>query len=125
MAHCLSSWQEYYLTIIIFKVSEIQSLKTKDPGFISTTRYGFLIGLGLIIAPLYLIVALILIKPWWLALAAFVLVPVLGILAWNWSLLFKRTVGGFRIRRLIRTKNSVFIRLRNTYSNLIKTVSGL
>ncbi len=113
------------LNFIIFKVSEIQSLKTKDPGFISTTRYGFLIGMGLIIAPLYLIVALILIKPWWLALAAFVLVPVLGILAWNWSLLFKRTVGGFRIRRLIRTNNSVFIRLRNTYGNLIKTVSGL
>jgi 1-acyl-sn-glycerol-3-phosphate acyltransferase len=113
------------LNFVIFKVSEIQSLKTKDPGFISTTRYGFLIGLGLIMAPLYLIVALILIKPWWLALAAFVLVPVLGILAWNWSLLFKRTVGGFRIRRLIRTENSVFIRLRNTYSNLIKTVSGL
>ncbi len=113
------------LNFIIFKVSEIQSLKTKDPGFISTTRYGFLIGMGLIIAPLYLIIALILIKPWWLALAAFVLVPVLGILAWNWSLLFKRTVGGFRIRRLIRTKNSVFIRLRNTYGNLIKTVSGL
>ena len=92
------------LNFIIFKVSEIQSLKTKDPGFISTTRYGFLIGMGLIIAPLYLIVALILIKPWWLALAAFVLVPVLGILAWNWSLLFKRTVGGFRIRRTHQNK---------------------
>lgn len=113
------------LNFIIFKVSEIQSLKTKDPGFISTTRYGFLIGLGLIMAPVYLIAALILIKPWWLAIAAFLLVPVLGILAWNWSLLFKRTVGGFRIRRLLRTNNSVFIRLRNTYSDLIKTVSGL
>ena len=58
-------------------------------------------------------------------MAAFLLVPVLGILAWNWSLLFKRTVGGFRIRTLIRTNNPVFIRLRNTYGNLIKTVSGL
>jgi 1-acyl-sn-glycerol-3-phosphate acyltransferase len=113
------------LNFIIFKVSELQSLKTKDPGFISTTRYGFLIGLGLIMAPVYLIVALILIKPWWLAITAFLLVPVLGILAWNWSLLFKRTVGGFRIRRLLRTNNSVFIRLKNTYTNLIKTVSGL
>jgi len=113
------------LNFIIYKVSEIQSLKTKDPGFISTARYGFFLGLGLIMAPLYLVVALILIKPWWLAIAAFLLVPVLGILAWNWSLLFKRTVGGFRIRRLIRTKNSVFIRLQNTYNNLITTVSGL
>ncbi|HWR75400.1 MAG TPA: hypothetical protein VN276_07160, partial [Bacteroidales bacterium] len=100
-------------------------LKTKDPGFISTARYGFLIGLGLILAPLYLVAALLLIKPWYLAIAAFLLVPVLGILAWNWSLLFKRTVGGFRIRRLIRTNNSVFITLRNTYGNLLRTVSGL
>lgn len=113
------------LNIIIYKVSENQSLKTKDPGFISTARYGFLLGLGLIMAPLYLIVALILIKPWWLAITVFLMVPVLGILAWNWSLLFKRTVGGFRIRRLIRTKDSVFTRLRNTYSNIITTVSGL
>jgi 1-acyl-sn-glycerol-3-phosphate acyltransferase len=113
------------LNIIIFKVSEIQSLKTKDPGFISTARYGFLIGLGLILAPLYLVVALLLIKPWYLAIAAFLLVPVLGILAWNWSLLFKRTVGGFRIRRLIRTNNPMFVTLRNTYGNLTRTVSGL
>ncbi len=113
------------LNIIIFKVSEIQSLKIKDPGFISTARYGFFLGLGLILAPLYLIVALILIKPWWMAIATFLLVPVLGVFAWNWSLLFKRTVGGFRIRRLLRTKNSVFIRLQNTYRNLITTVSGL
>jgi 1-acyl-sn-glycerol-3-phosphate acyltransferase len=113
------------LNIIIFKVSEIQSLKTKDPGFISTARFGFFMGLGLILAPVFLILALILIKPWWIAIIAFLLVPVLGILAWNWSLLFKRTIGGFRIRRLIRSKNSVFIRLRNTYNNLVQSISGL
>jgi 1-acyl-sn-glycerol-3-phosphate acyltransferase len=113
------------LNIFIFKISEVQSLKSKDPAFISTARFGFFMGLGLILAPVFLILALLFIKPWWIAIIAFLLVPVLGILAWNWSLLFKRTVGGFRIRRLIRTENPAFIRLRNTYSNLIKTVSGL
>jgi len=52
-------------------------------------------------------------------------VPVLGIMAWNWFLLYLRTVGGFRIRRLISTGNPVFRRLRDTYSSLIKRVAAL
>ncbi len=61
----------FILNIIIFKVSEIQSLKSKDPAFISTARFGFFLGLGLVFAPLFLILALILIKPWWLGIIVF------------------------------------------------------
>lgn len=115
----------FILNIIIFKVSEIQSLKSKDPAFISTARFGFFLGLGLVFAPLFLILALILIKPWWLAIIVFFLVPVLGVLAWNWSLLFRRTVGGFRIRSLRSTQNQVFTKLRETYDNLTQRVTKL
>ncbi|MGB8358467.1 MAG: 1-acyl-sn-glycerol-3-phosphate acyltransferase [Bacteroidales bacterium] len=115
----------FILNIVIFKVSEIQSLKSKDPAFISTARFGFFLGLGLIFAPLFLVLALILIKPWWLGMIFFFLVPVLGVLAWNWSLLFKRTAGGFRIRRLRSTKNPVFTRLRETYDSLTQRVAKL
>jgi 1-acyl-sn-glycerol-3-phosphate acyltransferase len=115
----------FILNIIIFKVSEIQSLKSKDPAFISTARFGFFLGLGLVFAPLFLILALILIKPWWLGIIVFFLVPVLGVLAWNWSLLFRRTVGGFRIRSLRSTQNQVFTRLRETYDNLTQRVAKL
>jgi len=113
------------LNILMFQVAYLQALKSKDPAFISTARYGFFLGLSFIFGPLYLVLALIFIKPWWLAIIAFLMVPVLGIIAWNWFLLYSRTVGGFRIRRLIRTGNPVFKRLRDTYSSLIKRAAAL
>jgi 1-acyl-sn-glycerol-3-phosphate acyltransferase len=113
------------LNILTFQVSYIKSIKSKDPAFISTARYGFFLGLSFIFGPLYLALSLIFIKPWWLALMAFLMIPVLGIMAWNWFLLFRRTTGGFRIWNLIRTKNPVFARLRDTYNNLIKRITAL
>ena len=53
------------------------------------------------------------------------MVPVLGILAWNWFLLLLRTVGGIRIWNLRRTGNALFSRLQETYSMIIKRVSSL
>jgi 1-acyl-sn-glycerol-3-phosphate acyltransferase len=113
------------LNLLMYEVSDIQSHKIKDPGFISTARYGFMVGLSFILAPLYLVLALIFIKPWWLAVIVFLLVPALGILAWNWDLLFQRTVGGFRIRRLIRSQNPDFIKLQETYVRLVRQIAAL
>lgn len=113
------------LNILSYRVSYLQSIKSKDPAFISTARYGFFLGLSFIFGPLYLILALIFIKPWWVAVFAFLMVPVAGILAWNWFLLLRRTVGGFRIWNLNRVKNPDFTRLRDTYNRLIKRVTAL
>ena len=113
------------LNILTYQVSYLQAVKSKDPAFISTARYGFFLGLSFIFGPLYLILALIFIKPWWMAILAFMMVPVLGILAWNWFLLLLRTVGGIRIWNLRRTGNALFIRLQETYSRIIKRVSSL
>ena len=55
----------------------------------------------------------------------FLVIPLLGVLAWNWFLLFLRTLGGFRIWNLIRVKNTAFERLRETYSRLISRVAAL
>ncbi len=113
------------LNILIFRISYLQAIKSKDPAFISTARYGFFLGFSFIFGPLYLVLALIFIKPWWIALLVFLMIPVAGILAWNWFLLFRRTVGGFRIWNLNRTKDPVFIRLRDTYNRLVKRVAAL
>ena len=113
------------LNILTYQVSYLQAVKSKDPAFISTARYGFFLGLSFIFGPLYLILALIFIKPWWMAILAFMMVPVLGILAWNWFLLLLRTVGGIRIWNLRRTGNALLIRLQETYSRIIKRVSSL
>lgn len=109
--------------ILSFQVSYLQSIKSKDPAFISTARYGFLLGLSFIIGPLYLVLALVFIKPFWLALIAFLAIPLLGILAWNWFLLFMRTVGGFKIWNLRRVKNPSFERLRETYKRLVSRIA--
>lgn len=113
------------LNLLMYEVSEIQSLKSKDPAFISTARYGFITGLTLVLAPVYLVLALIFIKPWWLAIMIVSLVPALGILAWNWYLLFRRTIGGFRIRRYISSGNMDYARLRDTYDRLTRHIISL
>ncbi|MCU0378852.1 MAG: 1-acyl-sn-glycerol-3-phosphate acyltransferase [Bacteroidales bacterium] len=113
------------LNLIIFKVPDLQSRKVKDEAFISTIRYGLTLALSFIIFPLYLVLTLIFIKPWWLALAAFLAIPVTGLLAWNWLLLYRRTVGGFRVRTLIAVNNPAFIRLRDTYNSLTQRISRL
>ena len=113
------------LGILSFQVAYLQSIKSKDPAFISTARYGFFLGLSFIIGPLYLVLALVFIKPFWIALIAFLAIPLLGILAWNWFLLFLRTVGGFKIWNLIRAKNPSFERLRETYKRLVSRIAAL
>jgi len=111
--------------IFTFQLAYQKAISSKDPAFISTARYGFFLGLSFIFGPLYLILALILIKPWWLAIMAFMAIPLLGILAWNWFLLLLRTIGGFRIWNLRRTGNPLFRKLHETYTRLVKRVSSL
>jgi 1-acyl-sn-glycerol-3-phosphate acyltransferase len=113
------------LNFIIFKVPDIQSKKVKDEAFISSIRYGLTLALSFFIFPLYLILALIFIKPWWIALAAFLAIPVTGLLAWNWLMLYRRTAGGFRVRTLMAVNNPVFIRLRDTYNSLTERITRL
>jgi len=106
------------LNFVIFQVPAIQALKMKDKAFISTARYGITLGLSFIIVPLYVVLAFVLISPWWLALAGLVAVPVLGILAWNWLMLMRRTVGGLRIWNFRRKNNRRYIELQNTFDDL-------
>ncbi|MCJ7821164.1 MAG: hypothetical protein MUP53_08165, partial [Bacteroidales bacterium] len=113
------------LNVIIFEVPALQSLKMKDKAFRSTARYGITLGLSFIIAPLYLVLALIFIKPWWLAMAAFMAVPVTGIIAWNWLLLARRTIGGLRIWNYLRKKNLQLIELKTTFDNLNSRMARL
>jgi 1-acyl-sn-glycerol-3-phosphate acyltransferase len=113
------------LNILTYQVSYLQAIKSKDPAFISTARYGFFLGLSFIFGPLYLILALIFIKPWWMAILAFMMIPVLGILAWNWFLLLLRTVGGIRIWNLRRTGNTLYGSLQETYARILKKVASL
>jgi 1-acyl-sn-glycerol-3-phosphate acyltransferase len=111
--------------IVTFQLAYQKAIKSKDPAFISTARYGFFLGLSFLFGPIYLLLALIFVKPWWLAIMAFMAIPLLGILAWNWYLLLLRTVGGFRIWNLRRTGNPLFSKLQDTYNALVNRVTSL
>ncbi len=112
-------------TLTFLTLPELQIRKTKDLQFHSTIRFGISLALAFIFLPVYLICALLLFSPWWLAIAIFLTIPVAGIFAWNYNILFRRIAGGFRLRRYIKEKKSDYLELRNNYDELIGLVSAM
>lgn len=113
------------LNILIIEIPRRQVRGLKDIMFTSSFFYGLTLVISFVLMPLYLILAFILIKPWWLAIGVFLLIPVAGVFAWNWMLLAKRVIGGLRIRSFIRRKNEKYTDLKTTYTNLIGRVSKI
>jgi 1-acyl-sn-glycerol-3-phosphate acyltransferase len=113
------------LNILIIELPRIKVKGLKDIMFTSTLVYGITLVISFILMPIYFILAFIFIKPWWLALVAFLIIPVTGILAWNWALLAKRVIGGLRIRNFARRKNEKYATLKSSYDNLIQRVSKI
>lgn len=110
-------------TLTFLTLPELQIRKTKDLQFHSTIRFGISLALAFIFLPVYLIIALLIFSPWWLAIAIFLTIPVAGIFAWNYNILFRRIAGGFRLGKYIKEKNSDYLELRNNYDELIELVS--
>ena len=113
------------LNILIIEIPRRQVKGLKDIMFTSSFFYGLTLAISFVLMPVYLILTLILIKPWWLAIGVFLLIPVAGVFAWNWMLLAKRVIGGLRIRSFIRRKNEKYTDLKTTYTNLIGRVSKI
>ena len=113
------------LNILIFEIPKLKTKGLKDVMFTSSLFYGFTLVVSFVLMPLYLALTLIFIKPWWLAITAFLLIPVTGIIAWNWSLLAKRVIGGFRIRRFARRKDEKFADLKTSYLDLTQRISKI
>lgn len=110
---------------IFIEVPKIPLKKIADPQFHSSIRYVVSLMLAFIFMPIYTVIAFLLLHPWYLAVAVLVSIPASGLLAWNWSLLFRRVEGGFRIRRLIGSKNKMFLQLKFEYGELMKIISTL
>jgi hypothetical protein len=75
--------------------------------------------------PLYLILSLIIVSPWWLAILIFLSIPLTGLFAWNYYLFSRRIRGGLRIRSYIRNKNADYQLLKNYYEELILLIAKL
>ena len=112
-------------TLTFLSLPELQIRKTKDLQFHSTIRFGISLALAFVFLPIYLIISLIIFSPWWLAIVIFLTIPVSGIFAWNYNKLFRRIIGGFRLRKHIRKNNTGYSELRKNFDELIKLVSAI
>ena len=111
--------------LTFLEIPNLQIRKIRDPQFHSSIRYALSLILAFILLPLALILMLIFISPWWLALLVFLTIPLSGLFSWNYYLQFRRIIGGFRIRKMIKQKNGEFEILSKNYKELVRLVSAL
>lgn len=111
--------------LTFLQIPNMQSQKIKDIQFRSSVKYGISVGIALILTPIILILLLIFIPIWWIALLIFISIPLTGLFAWTYYLLARRINGGFRIRKLIRTNNDEYFRLKKDYDELVSLVASL
>ena len=112
-------------TLTFLALPELQIRKTKDLQFHGTIRFGISLALAFVFLPVYLILTLIFFSPWWLALGIFSIIPLAGIFAWNFNILFRRIIGGFRVRNFINNNNEAYKALRKNYEELTNLVAQL
>ena len=102
-----------------------QTRKIKDPQFVSSMKYGISLILAFVFLPIYLILSLIIFHPWWLGLLIFFSIPLSGLFGWNYYLLYRRIMGGFRIRNYIISRDEKFELLKKQHQELFNLVSEL
>ncbi len=110
---------------IFLEVPKFPLKKIADRQFHSSVRFVVSLLLTFVFIPLYAVIAFLLLKPWWIALAVVISIPFSGLLAWNWSLIFWRVVEGFRIRWFMITKNSIFKELKEDFTGLMSKIRSL
>jgi 1-acyl-sn-glycerol-3-phosphate acyltransferase len=102
-----------------------QSRNIKDPQFISSVRYAFSLLLAILLFPLFLILSIVFFSSWWIGLIFFLSLPLTGLFAWNYYLLYRRILGGFRIRRYKKHKVAEFDILKKEHQELVNIVAGI
>jgi 1-acyl-sn-glycerol-3-phosphate acyltransferase len=111
--------------LTFLEIPNLRIRKIKDLQFHSSMKYGISLALAFVFIPLYLGLSLIIFPPWWLGLLIFLSLPLSGLFAWDYYLVFKRIKGGFKARNYFLNKNEEFDLLRKNHSELMKLVSDL
>jgi 1-acyl-sn-glycerol-3-phosphate acyltransferase len=111
--------------LTFLEIPNLQIRKIKDPQFHSSIRYAISLALAFVFLPIYLILSLFIFSSWWLGLLIFLTLPVSGLFAWNYYLEFRRIIGGFRIRNLIKKKDTEFSLLRSNYKDLVNLIAKI
>lgn len=110
---------------IFYPVPELIKKKIRDKQFYSTVIYTVSFFLAVLLLPVYLLISILLISPFWLALIIFVTIPVAGLVAWSYKIFFSRVRGGWRIRKYISEKNKDFLKLKKEHEELISIINTL
>jgi len=111
--------------LTFLEIPNLQIRKIPDPQFHSSIRYAISLVLAFVFLPLYLVLSLIIFSSWWFGLLIFLTLPLSGLFAWNYYLQFRRIIGGFRVRRLIKNKDKEFDLLKRNHTELVNLVAGL
>jgi 1-acyl-sn-glycerol-3-phosphate acyltransferase len=110
---------------IFYFIPNLSLKKVQDEQFHSSVKYTLSLLLALLLMPLYLILSFAIVSPWWLAIAIFISIPISGLSAWSYYLLFRRISGGMRIRSYIRNRNKEYFNLRENFEQLVSLISQL
>jgi 1-acyl-sn-glycerol-3-phosphate acyltransferase len=102
-----------------------QTRSIKDPQFVSSVRYALSLILAIILLPLFLILSFIFFSAWWIGLIFFLSLPLTGLFAWSYYLLYKRIRGGLRIRKYKSLRDQEFETLSNEYREVNNLITGL
>jgi 1-acyl-sn-glycerol-3-phosphate acyltransferase len=102
-----------------------QSRNIKDPQFVSSVRYALSLILAIVLFPLFLILSIVFFSSWWIGVMFFLALPLSGLFAWNYYLLYRRILGGFRIRRYKTDKVAGFDILEKEHQELVNIIADL
>jgi 1-acyl-sn-glycerol-3-phosphate acyltransferase len=115
----------FIFNYVFLKIPNIPIRKVHDIQFHSSLKYSISLMLAIVLLPLYLILSLAFVSPWWLAIIVFISIPVAGLFAWSYYLLLQRIQGGLRIRQMIRKNNVDFLLLKRNHDELVSLISKL
>lgn len=104
-------------------IPRLQANKVKDIQFRSSFKYGISLVLALVLLPVFLVLCFILISPWWASVLVFISLPVTGLFAWNYFLVYRRLAGGFRIHNYLRSRDKEYLALKKDHDELINLIT--
>ncbi len=107
------------------EIPNLNSKRIKDTQFRSTAKYAISLAMAFILLPALFIISFFIFSPWWLAILIFISLPLSGLLAWDYYLIFHRIIGGFRVIRYMRSNYREYMDLRKNHDELLKLVADL
>lgn len=115
----------FITNIFFYRIPNLALKSIKDVQFLSSVRFAVSLVLGIVIIPVYAVLAFIFIPSWWLALLALLLIFPSGLLAWNYFLIWKKLREAVRVRKYFNRKNPEFRIMLNLHKDLIKSMINI